>query len=375
MLTTRELNRSTLARQLLLGREALDVAEVVRRVVALQAQHAASPYLALWNRITAFDPADLDAAFADRKIVKATLLRITLHAVHADDHPHLHEAMQPSLRAARLGDPRFTRSGITPADADALIGDLLAFADQPRSADEIQSWIQERLGVPPKGVWWALRTYAPLLHAATAAPWSFGARPAYVAAGIPPTLGADADQALQRLVLRYLEGFGPASVVDVAQFALVTRKRARGAIDALAGTLQRLTGPDGSELFDLPGAPRPARDTPAPARLLPMWDNVLLAHADRSRIIPPEYRKLVTRTNGDVLPTLLVDGYVAGVWRPAGDGIEVTAFHPLPGQVWDELAAEAQALAALLADREPGVYRRYDRWWSDLPGAEVRAVR
>ncbi|GAA2681717.1 winged helix DNA-binding domain-containing protein [Nonomuraea recticatena] len=375
MLTMRELNRSTLARQLLLGREALDVAEAVRRVVALQAQHAASPYLALWNRITAFDPADLDAAFADRKIVKATLLRITLHAVHADDHPHLHEAMQPSLRGARLGDPRFTRSGITPADADALVGDLLAFADQPRFADEIQSWIEERLGVPPKGVWWALRTYAPLLHAATGAPWSFGARPAYVAAGIPPTLGAEADQALQRLVLRYLEGFGPASAVDVAQFALVTRKRARAAIDALAGTLQRLTGPDGSELFDLPGAPRPVEDTPAPARLLPMWDNVLLAHADRSRVIPPDYRRLVTRANGDVLPTLLVDGYVAGVWRPTEDGIEATAFHPLPGQVWDELAAEAQALAALLADREPGVYRRHDRWWSDLPGAEVRILR
>jgi hypothetical protein len=224
-------------------------------------------------------------------------------------------------------------------------------------------------------VWWALRTYAPLLHAATGAPWSFGVRPAYVAAGIPPTLGAEADQALQTLVLRYLEGFGPASAVDVAQFALVTRKRARGAIDALAGTLQRLTGPDGSELFDLPGSPRPAEDTPAPARLLPMWDNVLLAHADRSRVIPPEYRKLVTRSNGDVLPTLLVDGYVAGVWRPTGDGIEATTFHPLPGQVWDELAGEAQALAALLADREPGVYRRYDRWWSDLPGAEVRTVR
>ncbi|WP_406314853.1 winged helix DNA-binding domain-containing protein [Streptosporangium sp. NBC_01639] len=375
MLTTRELNRSTLARQLLLGREALDAAETVRRVVALQAQHAASPYLALWNRITAFDPADLDAAFADRKIVKATLLRITLHAVHADDHPHIHEAMQPSLRGPRLGDPRFTRSGLTPADADALVGDLLAFADQPRSAEEIQSWIEERLGVPPKGVWWALRSYAPLLHAVTGAPWSFGARPAYIAAGIPPTLGAEADPALQRLILRYLEGFGPATAADVAQFALVTRKRARGAIDALAGTLQRLTGPDGSELFDLPGAPRPAGDTPAPVRLLPMWDNVLLAHADRSRVIPPQYRKLVTRTNGDVLPTLLVDGYVAGVWRPTGDGIEATAFHPLPGQVWDELAGEAQALAALLADREPGVYRRYDRWWSDLPGAELRIVR
>ncbi len=282
--------------------------------------------------------------------------------------------MQPSLRGARLGDPRFTSSGITPADADALIGELLAFAAQPRTAAEIQCWIEARLGVPPKGVWWALRSYAPLLHAATGGPWSFGARPAYVAAGIPPTLGEAAEQALQTLVLRYLEGFGPASVADVAQFALVTRARARSAMGALAGVLERLTGPDGTELFDLPGAPRPAADTPAPPRLLPMWDNILLAYADRSRVISPDHRKLVTRSNGDVLPTLLVDGHVAGVWRPVEEGIEATSFHPLPRETWDELADEAQALVALLADREPGVYRRYDRWWSALPGAEVRIL-
>ncbi|WP_327588161.1 winged helix DNA-binding domain-containing protein [Nonomuraea sp. NBC_00507] len=373
-LTARELNRATLTRQLLLGRQALDVVEAVRRLVALQAQHAASPYLALWNRLAGFDPADLDAAFAEGKVVKATLLRITLHAVHAEDYPPFHEAMQPSLRAPRLGDPRFTSSGITAADADALIGELLAFAAQPRTAAEIQPWIEARLGVPPKGVWWALRSYAPLLHAVTGGPWSFGARPAYIAAGIAPTLGKAADQALQRLVLRYLEGFGPASVADVAQFALVSRSRVRSAMGAQAGVLERLTGPDGTELFDLPDAPRPAADTPAPPRLLPMWDNILLAYADRSRVIPPDYRKLVTRSNGDVLPTLLVDGHVAGVWRPVEEGIEATAFHPLPRETWDQLADEAQALAALLADREPGVYRRYDRWWSDLPGAEGRIL-
>jgi hypothetical protein len=373
-LTARELNRATLTRQLLLQRQALDVAEGVRRVVALQAQHAASPYLALWNRLAGFEPADLDAAFADRKVVKATLLRITLHAVHAEDYPPFHEAMQPSLRAARLGDRRFTGSGLTAADADALVGELLAFADRPRTAAEIQAWIQARLGVPPKGVWWALRSYAPLLHAVTGRPWSFGARPAYVAAGIAPTLGTAADQALKTLVLRYLEGFGPASVADVAQFALVSRSRARGAMDALAGALERLTGPDGTELFDLPGAPRPAADTPAPPRLLPMWDNILLAYADRSRVIPPDYRKLVTRSNGDVLPTLLVDGAVAGVWRPVEGGIEATAFHPLPSRTWEELAGEAQALLALLAGREPDVYRRHDRWWAAVPSAEVRIL-
>lgn len=105
-----------------------------------------------------------------------------------------------------------------------------------------------------------------------------------------------------------------------------------------------------------------------------MWDSTLLAYADRSRIIPPDYRRIVTRQNGDVLPTLLVDGHVAGVWRPVEGGIEATAFHPLPDEAWAGLEAEAGALAAFLAPREPLVYRRYAHWWSRLPDAQVRLL-
>jgi hypothetical protein len=372
VITARELNRCTLARQLLLRREALKVGDAVRRLVALQAQHAASPYLALWNRLTGFDAADLDTAFADRSIVKATLMRITLHAVHVDDHQAFREAMQPTLRAARLTD-RFTASGLTTGDADALIPDLLGFADQPRTAAEMQDWLQSRFGVAPdSGAWWGLQGYAPLLRAPTGGPWSFGTRPSYVAATTRPALDPDTSaKSLQTLVLRYLEAFGPASVTDVAQFALVQRSRAREALRALSGMVEQL---DGTALFDVPGAPRPPEDTPAPPRLLAMWDSVLLAYADRARVIPPEYRTLVTRSNGDVLPTLLVDGYVAGVWRPVEDGIEATAFHRLPKEAWDGLAEEAQALLTFLADRDPRVYRRYDRWWTGLPAAEVRVL-
>lgn len=181
---------------------------------------------------------------------------------------------------------------------------------------------------------------------------------------------------LRTLVLRYLEGFGPASVADVAQFALVQRARARTALQALAddGGVERLAGPNGEELFDTPGASRPDEDTPAPPRLMAMWDSILLAYSDRSRVIPPDYRTLVIRRNGDVLPTLLVDGYVAGIWRPAEGGIEATAFHHLPDDVWEQLAAEARSLTAFLADREPAVYRRYDHWWSKLPDAEARLL-
>jgi hypothetical protein len=155
---------------------------------------------------------------------------------------------------------------------------------------------------------------------------------------------------------------------------MVQRGRVRKALQALTGDLERLEGPSGEELFDVPGAGRPDEDTPAPPRLMAMWDSVLLAYFVRSRVIPPDYRKLVIRTNGDVLPTLLVDGYVAGVWRPVEGGIEATSFRRLPDEVWEGLAAEARSLVALLADREPEVYRRYGHWWSKLSGAEVRLL-
>lgn len=375
-ITARGLNRSTLGRQLLLRRESIDVADAVRRVVALQAQQPASPYVALWNRLTGFDPADLDAAFAGHEVVKATLMRITLHAVHAEDYRDFREAMEPTLRAARL-DSRFRASGLTVADADSLVPDLLEYADRTRTATEMQAWLEQRLGAPPDPrVWQRLRGYAPLLHAPIRAPWSFGSRPSYVAPRTKPVL-ADPDvsaESLQTLVLRYLEGFGPASVADVAQFALVQRARARKALQALAGDLERLEGTDGTELFDVPGALRPHEDTPAPPRLMAMWDSILLAYSDRSRVIPPDYRKLVTRSNGDVLPTLLVDGYVAGVWRPVEGGIEAIAFHHLPDEAWDGLAAEARSLVTFLVDREPQVYGRYGHWWGKLPSAKARLL-
>ncbi|MGW6567653.1 winged helix DNA-binding domain-containing protein [Streptomyces sp. NPDC054975] len=376
-ISARGLNRSTLARQLLLRRERVGAAEAVRKVVAVQAQQPASPYLALWNRTVAFDPADLDRAFADGTVVKSTLMRITLHAVHTDDFRTFREAVHPLLRAGRIGDPRFAASGLTAEDADVLVPELLAFADRPRTGAEYEAWIQERVGAAPKsGAWWALRHYTPLVHAPTTPPWSFGERPSYVAPPDPPApAGPEAsDAALRTLVLRYLEGFGPATVGDMAQFALVQRARVRKVLGTLTDDLERGQGPDGEDLFDVPGAPRPDEATPAPPRLMAMWDSTLLAYADRARVIPPDYRAAVIRRNGDVLPTLLVDGYVAGVWRPTEGGIEATAFHDLPEETWEGLAEEAGALTAFLADRDPHVYRRYAHWWTKLPPGETRLL-
>ena len=371
-LTPRRLNRATLARQLLLRREPLGAADGVRRVVALQAQEPASPYLALWNRLSDFDPADLDTAFVTAAVVKATLMRVTLHAVHADDHPSFATAMQPTLRGARLTDRRFTSHGLTAADADAAVPRLLQLTTSPRTAAECQQ-------VFGKPLWWALRTHAPLRHAPTGGPWSFGPRPSYVAARPSPAATdphLDVDESAQTLIRRYLEGFGPASAEDVAQFVLFpsSRTRARALLQSMARSLQQFQGPDDETPFDVPGAPLPAEDTHAPPRLMAMWDSTLLAYADRSRVIPPAYRPLVIRRNGDVLPTLHVDGYVAGVWRSSVDGIEATAFHPLSQPAWAGLAAEARLLSSVLATREPTVYRRYHHWWATLPHAEVRVL-
>jgi len=272
-LSARRLNRATLSRQLLLHREPLDVVDAVHRVVALQAQEAASPYLALWNRLAAFDPADLDAAFATHAVVKASLMRLTLHAVDAEDYPAFRRAMERSLRASRFGDRRFTLTGLSIADVDDLVPQVIAFAARPRTNAEFQEWLDARLGVLPQpGAWWALRTFAPVVHAPTGGPWSFGLRPSYVATPSHPSYlsPADRDASIQRLVRRYLEGFGPASVLDVAQFTLLPRSVAREALRRLAETVDRLTGPDGAELFDVPGAGLPDEDIPAPPRLLGM---------------------------------------------------------------------------------------------------------
>lgn len=378
-ITARGLNRSTLARQLLLDRETIGVEDAVRRVVALQAQQPGSPYVALWNRVVDFDPAALDKAVESYALVRSTLMRLTLHMVHAEDYRAFREGMEPALRGSRLHDPRYKAAGFTAADADALLPELLEYAGEARTGALMRERLEAARGGPVEAVVWRMiRQYAPLWHAPTGPPWSFGAAQSFVTASAPlPVLGDPeaATAGLAVLIRRYLEGFGPASVADMAQFTLAPRGKVREAVRLVEGELERLEGPDGVVLHDVPGAPLPDEDVPAPPRLMAMWDSVLLSYADRSRVIPAAYRKQVIRVNGDTLPTLLVDGYVAGVWRPVEGGVEVSAFHPLPARVWEELAGEAEALGGFLAARDPRVYSRYDHWWvKGLPVAETRVL-
>ncbi|MFH8575740.1 winged helix DNA-binding domain-containing protein [Streptomyces zaomyceticus] len=378
-ITARGLNRSTLARQLLLDRVTIGVEDAVRRVVALQAQQPGSPYVALWNRVVDFDPAGLDKAVESYALVRSTLMRLTLHLVHAEDYRAFREGMEPTLRGSRLHDPRYKAAGFTADDADALLPELLEYAGEARTGALMRERLEAARGGPVEAVVWRmLRQYAPLWHAPTGPPWSFGAAQSFVTASAPlPVLGDPeaATAGLAVLIRRYLEGFGPASVPDMAQFTMAPRGKVREAVRLVEGELERLEGPDGVVLYDVPGAPLPDEDVPAPPRLMAMWDSVLLSYADRSRVIPAAYRRHVIRVNGDTLPTLLVDGYVAGVWRLVEGGVEVSAFHPLHARVWEELAGEAGALGGFLAARDPRVYSRYDHWWvKGLPAAETRVL-
>ncbi len=360
-----QLNRATLQRQMLLRREPASVSDTVRRIVALQAQSPPAPYIGLWNRIAGLDLDTVDQAFADHTLVKASLMRITLHAVDATDYPAFHAASTPLLRAARLNDRRYRSTGLTTEDADAAVPRLLEFLEGPRSKAEILDHLAREVSDEPR-LWWALKTYAPLAHATTGRPWSFDRDTRYERA---PTLDRPSiDDGIRSLVRRYLGGFGPATIADFAQFSLQPMSVARPAFDAMRDELVTHTTIDGDELFDLPGAPElPAPDAPAPPRLMAMWDSTLLAYRDRSRIIPDRYRSHVIRRNGDVLPTVLVDGRVAGVWHTGPDGIEIGALEPIDLDTWDALDHEARGLFGALADRDHNILGRTGTWWPKLP--------
>ncbi|MEL6891753.1 MAG: winged helix DNA-binding domain-containing protein [Actinomycetota bacterium] len=360
-LTPTQLNRTTLLRQGLLRRSTITTAEAVRRFGPLQSQSAASTYLALWNRVSDFDPVRLDEAYRSASLVKASLLRLTLHTVHADDLAVYRSAMLPNLRGAGFGDRRFTSTGMTVERAEHLTEQLAEFLAEPRTRREIEAELTRLMGDnPAPGLWRALRFTAPWRHHHGDHPWSFSDPARFV---VHDAETIDRVEATARVVRRYLEAFGPATRRDIGQFTILRLAAVDDALDRI--DVVRLDGPSG-QLFDLPDRPI-ADHMPTPARLLPMWDNTLLAYADRTRLIPEEYRRHVLRRNGDVLPCLLVDGHVAGVWRALEETIEIAAFADLAERTVDELEAEAMSLNGLLADRDPTVYRRHHHWWEQLP--------
>jgi hypothetical protein len=347
-LTRRELNRALLARQLLLERKRLPAARAIERVGALQAQWPPAPYVALWSRLEGFRRDELMRAIERRRVVKATLMRMTLHHVSAADYL-AYAGIYREQRTAWL-ERELARHELT-ADLDALAVELLARAsEEPRTRPQLLALLRlPKLVVTERApwlTWYAIAARAGLVFAPSASVWRNNTQGAKL---VPASawLSAESGSDVGHLVRRYLAAFGPATRADIAQWTGLTRATLDPGLAALR--VRRFRDEAGRELLDLPRAPLPAADTPAPVRLLPHWDSTLLAHADRSRILPDEHRKTVIRRNGDVLPTFLVDGMAAGLWRLEDGRVELEPFGKLTRAVERELRAEARRLEAFAA--------------------------
>ena len=350
MIDDRSLNRALLARQHLLARVSLPPLAMVEHLVGLQAQEPQDPYVGLWTRIDGFDPADLGAAVAGRAAVRIALQRSTIHLVTAADCLALRPVLQPVLerQARSMFGKRLV--GVDLAELAAATRELVTA--EPPAFGRLGTLLQQRWpDRDPTALAVTARALVPLVQLPPRGVWGRGGRALH--ATVESWLGAPTggDPAPDRLVLRYLAAFGPATVADVQNWSGLTRLAE--VVDRLRPSLLCDRAADGRELLDLPDSPRPDPGTPAPARFLPQYDNVLLGHADRSRIVPPGAAGLFDQQFH--WSPLLVDGMLRGVWRRDGGILHVRAPR-LSAAERDEVTAAGAALLALLApDRVPDV--------------------
>ncbi|AUG75190.1 hypothetical protein CFP65_0209 [Kitasatospora sp. MMS16-BH015] len=343
VLTRRELGRALLARQQLLERGSGSAAEMITHLVGLQAQAAPEPpYLGLWSRLADFRPEELTGLIEQRRVVRVGLQRGTIHLVTAEDCLRLRPLVQPVLdRALRSAYGKWltglelgevVERGRELVEAEPLtfqrLGELLEAGYPGRDQAALAQAVRAGLAlvqVPPRGIW---GRSGPAAHT-TAERW----------------LGRELEAApAAELVRRYLAAFGPATVADLQKWCGLT---GLGRVVAgLAGELVEYRNEQGKVLYDLPGAPRPGAEAPAPARLLAPFDNLLLSHADRSRVLPEEHRRRVMTPNGLVRGTLLLDGVVDGVWRYEAGVLTVEPFGRPTAAQRREMTGEGERLLA-----------------------------
>ena len=334
VLTQRELNRATLARQLLLKRARLPAVSALERVAGLQSQLAATAYVGLWTRLEDFRPAALDRALLAGRAARGLLMRGTVHTASAADFARFGAALSGELPG-----------WVTPEMAEIatrVAGPVQEFCSVPRTREELMGWLEREHGVEndgSNGIWYAVRIQARLAHAPESSRWRAPIHnPKFVALAREDV---DPEGARAELVRRYLAAFGPATRAEITRWSGLYTRRFSHLLDGL----RTMRDDRGRTLLDLPRAPIPAADTHAPVRFLPKFDNVLI---DRERILPGEYLKVVVRKNADVQPTFTVDGYVAGVWRAEKGRVVVEPFAPLPRQAKLELEEERSRLEAWL---------------------------
>jgi hypothetical protein len=338
LLTQRELNRAVLARQLLLERKRLSPAALIERLVGMQAQWPPAPYVGIWTRTTGFKRESLERELVKGTIVKATMMRQTLHLVTPRDYALIRAAMSENnfpweTKLAKQLEPAVRKLA---AKGTVTSSDAIAHLEK-----------KHRLaGVSARRAWQAARVRAHLVHHYETALWQ--AQPAGRFVLLDEPEAHVPVEARAEVIRRYLAAFGPSSLKDINRWCMMHVPELKASL-ALLEPLRRFRDEQGRELYDVPRAPLPDPDTPAPVRFLPKWDNVLLAWADRTRILPEPYRKRVIRMNGDVAQTFLVDGMVAGTWSAEDGRVVAEPFGKLTRTAQRELKEEAARLEAFLA--------------------------
>jgi hypothetical protein len=343
VLSQRGLNRATLARQYLLERASAQVIEVIEHLAGMQSQAPLAPYVGLWTRLHDFAPGELSALTEQRKVVRLHLMRNTVHLVSARDCLGWRELFYP-LHAAKF-NAHFHR-GTTGVDRDALIRQArLLLEEQPRTRSELGRLLAERWpDADPGALAYAATHHIALCQIPPRGIW--GNNGPAIWTPVESWLGAPLRSVpVDALVARYLGAFGPATIADIQSWSGLTRLRE--VVERLP--LRRFRGQEGQLLYDLPGAPRPCEDTPAPPRFLPEYDNLLLSHKDRSRVIPGKRPVPLPPGNGATSGTCLIDGQWQGTWQIQGQVLHIQPFITLRDTEHDTLLAEAAQLCAFLA--------------------------
>jgi Winged helix DNA-binding domain len=343
VLSMRALNRALLARQHLLERATMPAARMIEHLVGMQAQVPVNPYHGLWSRLVDFQPAELEGLILERAAVRISFLRTTLHLVTARDALRLRPLLQDVLRRGYASGSPFHKD-LVGVDLDALVAagrelmDAEALTTAALGARLADRWPERN----PVSLAYAVRYLLPLVQVPPRGLWSQSGQPRWrpLESWLAQPLSTGAEP--KELVLRYLAAFGPAGLRDIATWSWMTK--VRDVVDDLRPQLRTFRDEAGKELFDLPDAPLPDEDTPAPIRFLPEYDNIALSHGDRSRIID---RAATGRITGYV-GTFLVDGFIAGQWcmapTPNGRQLVLDPFTALNDIQLAALVAEGERL-------------------------------
>lgn len=346
VLSRRALNRATLDRQLLLTRAELPAFDAIRHLYGMQAQAPNPPYIGLWSRLAGFGHEDLARLLHERTVVRLVLMRSTIHLVTADDCLALRPLLQPMLARSLRGSAH--GKGLAGLDLDELAAAGRALVDEtPLTFRELGERLRERWPEhPADALVNGVRNTVALVQVPPRGIWGVGGQPAHTSAEAWLGRPLDGRASLEEMVRRYLAAYGPAAVMDIQQWSGLTRL---GEVVRGMG-LPHFVTEEGAELVDLPEASRPGPDTPAPVRYLSEFDNMLLSFGERTRtrIMADEHRARVFTVNGIIKATVLVDGFVRGLWKVVRKRdeavLEVELFQPVSAQERAELELEGMRM-------------------------------